>query len=338
MYIKKKKINNSNLYLNGFWFFLLNGIQIKQSTYFQTKFNILVLKMRLIIVLSSIFSCVYCLGIFDPFLIENPIDDYGILDNSTEYYDSKILDMADCGKRGGYYMERVVGGHTAVKGEFPWQISLQMKQKMVRHICGGAIINRNWVLTAAHCIADLNPGNLYVVAGDHNIHRAEGTEQRRRIVKIITNNFDFPTFSNDIALLKVDVPFVYNKYVSPICLPYSYESFQGITRILFYKDCFNEVHILLGSATVSGWGRVSENGPSPSYLQTATVPIIDKNSCYNKYTRLGYSRLLNNCQICAGREYGGRDACQVPQLVRIYEITLNLFWFLGRFRRSTSLS
>lgn len=248
-----------------------------------------------LLILCSLVSCAFSLNLLDPFLIDQPILSYGIVENSTENIDSRDYNSLECGKRGGHYMERVVGGHTASKGEFPWQISLQMTQRSVRHICGGAIINRNWVLTAAHCINDVNPATLSIVAGDYNIHVPEGTEQRRFIVKIITNNFDFPTFANDIALIKVDKPFVFTNVVAPVCLPYSYERFQG-------------------RATVSGWGRVSETGPSPSALQTVTIPLIDQNTCFSRYTQIGYSRLLNNCQICAGREAGGQDACQVMKL------------------------
>ena len=33
--------------------------------------------------------------------------------------------------------------------EFPWQISLK---NLGRHICGGSIVNKNQVITAAHCV------------------------------------------------------------------------------------------------------------------------------------------------------------------------------------------
>lgn len=61
------------------------------------------------------------------------------------------------------------------KGEFPWQISLQLITGWTaRHICGGSVINEHWVLTAAHCVHGLSKDLLSVVAGKRNLYVAEG--------------------------------------------------------------------------------------------------------------------------------------------------------------------
>ena len=38
--------------------------------------------------------------------------------------------------------------------EFPWQISLR---NLGSHICGGSIVNKNQVITAAHCVEGAAP-------------------------------------------------------------------------------------------------------------------------------------------------------------------------------------
>ncbi|CAM5108584.1 unnamed protein product, partial [Eretmochelys imbricata] len=47
--------------------------------------------------------------------------------------------------------DRVVGGTDSFHGEWPWQVSLQVKLSTQRHLCGGSIISNQRILTAAHC-------------------------------------------------------------------------------------------------------------------------------------------------------------------------------------------
>lgn len=44
---------------------------------------------------------------------------------------------------------RIVGGDAVTKGSNPWQASLQSYRG---HGCGAVILNRNWLVTAAHCM------------------------------------------------------------------------------------------------------------------------------------------------------------------------------------------
>jgi len=43
---------------------------------------------------------------------------------------------------------RITGGSTAARGQFPWQVALIIDNA---YFCGGSLISSLWVLTAAHC-------------------------------------------------------------------------------------------------------------------------------------------------------------------------------------------
>ena len=43
---------------------------------------------------------------------------------------------------------RIIGGEEAQPHSWPWQCSFQVDEE---HDCGCSIVNRDWVVTAAHC-------------------------------------------------------------------------------------------------------------------------------------------------------------------------------------------
>merc|ERR1712002_818159 len=104
----------------------------------------------------------------------------------------------------GYADGRIIGGEEAPAHEFPWQISLR---NLGSHICGGSIINKNQVITAAHCVEGALPILDSVVAGAH--HRIlEFGHQKRNVASMEAHeDHNNPEFDNDVAIITVTEPF-----------------------------------------------------------------------------------------------------------------------------------
>lgn len=52
---------------------------------------------------------------------------------------------------------RIVGGQNAKNNQFPYQISLRLNNF---HTCGGSIISKNYIITAAHCVTTIYRGTV----------------------------------------------------------------------------------------------------------------------------------------------------------------------------------
>ena len=101
-----------------------------------------------------------------------PNGHYILLNLDTELISNKTFvpnDSADC-DCGKYEEEsRIVGGSEADTNEFPWHVGIiSSEQTSLRPFCGGTLISKHCVLTAAHCLKDIQPFMIRAVVGDHD--------------------------------------------------------------------------------------------------------------------------------------------------------------------------
>ena len=118
--------------------------------------------------------------------------------------------------------QKIVGGTIARNGEFPYQVSIR---KYGHHFCGGSIIDKQYILTAAHCAVEIpNPPTeeFTVVTGTNTL--SDGG-QESAIAEVTTHPEYTPgqenSWHNDIAVLKVKFLFT-KKWI------YFYFSFYNI--------------------------------------------------------------------------------------------------------------
>ncbi|XP_018784473.1 PREDICTED: trypsin-like [Bactrocera latifrons] len=93
----------------------------------------------------------------------------------------------------------VIGGVKTTITDHPYVVSLQLANGT--HVCGGALIKENIVVTAAQCFVFQDPVQLYVRLGTGS-YAADG-ELISISSYIINENFDFTTMDSDVAVLKL---------------------------------------------------------------------------------------------------------------------------------------
>ncbi|XP_013917561.1 PREDICTED: serine protease 53 [Thamnophis sirtalis] len=195
---------------------------------------------------------------------------------------------------------RIAGGVNAQPREWRWQASIQYQNQ---HICGGSLINNQWVLTAAHCFfeigKEIHVQHWSVILGTIKLtgKRFRGTKLNVSMVIPYENYTSYIT-GHDIALVRLAKPVRYTKDIAPICLPFAEH------RFAFGTQCW-----------LTGWGDVAANVhlPDPKPLQEITMDLLTVDTCNCIYSNLRNRRIVNPAlpgMVCALTPDRKRGPCK----------------------------
>lgn len=209
---------------------------------------------------------------------------------------------------------RILGGEVTEIDEFPWMVLLEYQKPNGRGFyCGGVLISKRYVLTAAHCVKGKDlPRSWSLVSvrlGEYDTEKEKDCvshgvgaedctddpidiEVEERIAHEQYDPRDMNQY-HDIALLRLkrDVP-KYTDFISPICLPKTVserrEDYTG------------------NNLTVAGWGKTETKSESNIKLKLQ-IPVKSNSDCTNTYKSARVQ--LGSGQMCAGGKRG-KDSCR----------------------------
>lgn len=222
-----------------------------------------------------------------------------------------IPDLPDVGKHpnlrllendtcGNLVESKIILGEKTGVTDFPWMALIAYKvngEGSPQFGCGGSLVTKRYVLTAAHCVTALGSGLELsgVRIGEHDISReidCDGMGEGKICADkyedfliesfLIHSEYDKMKRKNDIALIRLNGEADFTRSnVKPICLPIGDAALQELKKVI-----------------VTGWGT-TELGYRSQVLLKVRLEIATNDECAKAYRDQNDIEITYK-QLCAG--------------------------------------
>ncbi|XP_066038729.1 acrosin-like [Chamaea fasciata] len=186
------------------------------------------------------------------------------------------------------------GGTGVHPGAWPGVISIQATlENGTWHMCAGALIHPQWVVTVAQCFRGAGDISRWeVVIGATDLSQPGPEAELRRIHTFhVHKYYDPATAGNNIALVELERPVECSDYIQLGCVP------DASLAVAELKTCYT-----------AGWRGAPDSAPGPRLvLQEAKVRLMDVQLCNSSRW---YGGAVHPQELCAGYPRGGIDTCQ----------------------------
>jgi len=209
--------------------------------------------------------------------------------------------------------EMIVGGEAAEPGEYPWQVRLYETVDDEIGFCGGSIIDKDWILTAAHCLVETDN----VVVGFGDVDRTKTTKIESDKIFVHPDYLDGK--KADIALVKLSKPipdapvvrFAEGRASENLLPAGAKATVTGWGAIWDFQAFNNAMDVMAGRRVLSVRRLLNdEELQAPRLLHEVDIEVIDPKECKAVYDQLQVSAFtIGDTEICATGPRGGKDSC-----------------------------
>lgn len=147
---------------------------------------------------------------------------------------------------------------------------------------------------------------------DYNSTADNSSYQDFNISQIFKHpNYTYPVNYNDIALLKLDKPAIFDEFVQPACL--------------HVEKQFNSSS---NAFVVAGWGNTDFVSDKNTFLRKAIVDVFPYDDCKERFSNDSKKLprgIVEDLHICAGSEVHVNNTCQVFWFLYLFSFVLYYF-------------